>query len=193
VPSVAVDEPGAVTTYIHGRPERAIRRRRRSAIALVVVLLVAALAGLHLADASDAAPATSTPSLGQDPALAGVDDELARRFTAAQAAAADDGVTLTLTSGKRTAKEQRALVAAAEKKYGSKAEAHRWVLPARSSAHVKGLALDVGPTSGALWLEEHGLDFGLCRTYANEVWHFEKLPDDRDTCAPMHPDSSSGW
>lgn len=187
-----------VTTYIHGRPERAVRRRRRrrSAIVVVVALLVATLVGLHLADTTDAASAqapTSTPDLGRDPALEGVDDELARRFTAAQAAAADEGVALTLTSGRRTAKEQRALVEAAEKKYGSKDEAHRWVLPARSSAHVRGLALDVGPTSGALWLEEHGLAFGLCRTYANEVWHFEKLPDDRETCAPMHPDSSSGW
>ncbi|WP_148076622.1 D-alanyl-D-alanine carboxypeptidase family protein [Cellulomonas sp. PhB150] len=185
-----------MTTYIHGRPERAVRRRRRSAIVLTVVLLAATLVGLHLADATDAASAqspTAAPVLDEDPALAGVDDELARRFTAAQAAAADDGVVLTLTSGRRTAKEQRALVEAAEKKYGSKAEAHRWVLPARSSAHVKGLALDVGPTSGALWLGEHGLAYGLCRTYANEVWHFEKLPGDRDECAPMHPDSSSGW
>ena len=49
------------------------------------------------------------------------------------------------------------------------------------------------PTEGALWLGEHGLDFGLCRTYANEVWHFEPLPKGATTCAPMLPDSSSGW
>ena len=122
-----------------------------------------------------------------------MDRELARRFTAAQAAAADDGVDLTLTSGRRTAKEQRAIVAAAVKRYGSATEAHRWVLPPTSSAHVKGLALDVGPTAGAVWLGDHGLEFGLCRTYANEVWHFEKLPAGHDECAPMHPDSSWGW
>lgn len=186
-----------VTTYIHGRPVRAARRRRRlPAIVLSVVLLLAALVGLHLADTSDAAsaqPPTVAPTLADDPVLEGVDDELARRFTAAQEAAAYDGVVLTLTSGRRTVKEQRALVDAAVEKHGSEKEAHRWVLPPRSSAHVKGLALDVGPTSGALWLGEHGLVFGLCRTYANEIWHFEKLPADRDTCAPMHPDSSSGW
>jgi len=193
-----------MSLYIHGRPERVVRRRRRSAIVLAVVLPAAVVVGLRLADASGAAglaptgtaAAADTPGSGGesgDPALAGVDHELARRFLAAQAAAADDGVALTLTSGKRTAKEQQALVDAALEKYGSAKEAHRWVLPPNASAHVKGLALDVGPTAGALWLGEHGLEFGLCRTYANEVWHFEKLPDDRDTCAPMHDDSSSGW
>ncbi|WP_082156365.1 M15 family metallopeptidase [Cellulomonas sp. A375-1] len=123
----------------------------------------------------------------------GLDPTLARRLARAQAAAEADGVVLTLTSGKRTAEEQEGLVAAAIKRYGSKREASRWVLPPESSAHVQGLAVDVGPTEGALWLGEHGLDFGLCRTYANEVWHFEALPKGATTCAPMAPDSSSGW
>ena len=123
----------------------------------------------------------------------GLDPTLARRVARAQAAAEADGVVLSVTSGKRTAQEQEGLVADAIKRYGSKREASRWVLPPESSAHVQGLAVDVGPTEGALWLGEHGLDFGLCRTYANEVWHFEPLPKGATTCAPMLPDSSSGW
>jgi hypothetical protein len=67
------------------------------------------------------------------------------------------------------------------------------VLPPESSAHVQGRAIDVGPTDGALWLEQHGLELGLCRTYANELWHFEMLADGADQCPEMHLDSSSGW
>ncbi len=126
-------------------------------------------------------------------AATGLDPTLARRVARAQAAAEADGVVLTVTSGKRTVQEQEGLVAAAIKRYGSKREASRWVLPPESSAHVTGLAVDIGPTEGALWLGEHALDFGLCRTYANEVWHFEPLPKGATTCAPMLPDSSSGW
>lgn len=128
-----------------------------------------------------------------DPALAGVDTELARRITDAQAAAANDGVVLTITSAKRSAEEQQALVDAAITRHGSHEEASKWVLPPEASGHVQGLAVDVGPTEGALWLGEHGLDFGLCRVYANEMWHFEMLPADEPACAPMHEDSSGGW
>jgi len=178
---------------------RASRTRRRL---LVGVFVAAALAVTGVAAHSRAAGAwapttamspASAPPLIADPALAGVDPELARRFLDAQAAAAADGVSLTITSGKRSVEEQQELVDAAITRYGSKHEASRWVLPPETSAHVVGLALDVGPTAGAYWLGEHGLEFGLCRTYANEVWHFEKLPDDRTACAPMHDDSSSGW
>ncbi|MDM7830285.1 M15 family metallopeptidase [Cellulomonas edaphi] len=187
-----------MTTYVHGRPERPARRRPR---ALIVLLLLAAAVGvaLRLADPSGASEplvpvaASDAPPETGDPVLAGLDDELAARFAHAQRVAAADGVRLTLTSGKRSAAEQQELVEAAVERYGSEREAHRWVLPPGSSAHVKGLAVDVGPTSGALWLGEHGLELGLCRTYANELWHFEKLPDGATACAPMHPDSSSGW
>jgi zinc D-Ala-D-Ala carboxypeptidase len=180
-----VGEAEAMTEYFHGRPVR-VARRRRSPLVIAVVALAATLVWLYLADASSAVG-------NGDPALTGLDGELATRFVEAQEAAAGAGVELTLTSGKRSAAEQQALVDAALKRYGSKAEAHRWVLPADSSAHVKGLALDVGPTAGARWLGKHGLEFGLCRTYANEVWHFEKLPEGRDTCPKQHDDSSWGW
>ncbi|WP_454049522.1 M15 family metallopeptidase [Cellulomonas sp. Marseille-Q8402] len=144
----------------------------------------------EVAAALDAPSAAGTPA--GDPGLTGLDPELAARFTAAQEAAAADGVALTLTSGRRSAEEQQALVDEAFDRYGSP-EAHRWVLPPDVSAHVQGLAIDVGPTAGSYWLAEHGVDLGLCQTYVNEVWHYEMLPDGAEACPEPHPDSSWAW
>ena len=176
---------------LYAVPRRLTRRGRFvAALAVAVLSALAVVVALLVSNPPSAtAKAEGPPSLSPD----GIDADLAARFTAAQEAAAADGVTLTITSGRRSAQEQQRLVDAAITKYGSIQEAHRWVLPPESSAHVQGLALDVGPTAGALWLGEHGLEYGLCRTYANEVWHFEKLPDGLTECPPMHPDSSGGW
>lgn len=195
-----------MTLYVHGRRARSSRHR---ALAVIAVLAAALAAGVLLAllraapsgatggTAGAASAGAVTPGSdavdAADPALAGVDTELARRITEAQAAAANDGVVLTITSAKRSAEEQQALVDAAITRHGSQEEASKWVLPPETSGHVQGLAVDVGPTEGALWLGEHGLDFGLCRVYANEMWHFEMLPADEPACAPMHEDSSGGW
>ncbi|WP_448631731.1 M15 family metallopeptidase [Cellulomonas soli] len=100
---------------------------------------------------------------------------------------------LRVTSGWRSADEQRQVVRDTITRYGSEQEAHRWVLPPEHSAHVQGLAVDVGPTEGAYWLDEHGAQFGLCRTYDNEVWHFEPVIDPGGTCPARHPDSTWGW
>jgi len=194
-------------------PARPTRTRPRLAV-LAGAVAALALAGCTAAGAGgapDALPAvavaTADPA-SQDPSgaadgagpdappradgLDGVDADLAARFEAARAAAEAEGVELRVTSGKRTAEEQQRLVDDAVATRGVP-EAYRWVLPPESSAHVQGLAVDVGPTEGAYWLAQHGLDFGLCQTYANEVWHFEKLPDGADTCPEQHPDSSWGW
>lgn len=180
-------------------PGRRPRPRRRSAGTVVAVVAVAAALGwaatgaldaVRGSDRGDAPVAAATPS---PPAATGLDPELERRFDAARAAADADGVELRLTSGWRTAAEQQRLVEAALERYGSAQEAHRWVLPPETSEHVAGLAIDVGPTDGALWLEQHGAEFGLCRTYANELWHFEAATEPGGTCPPMHDDASHGW
>lgn len=139
-------------------------------------------------DAADPAPPSGTAA-----GVEGLDPDLAERVTKAIALARADGVELRVTSGRRTAREQQALVDDAVKRYGSEREAHRWVLPPEQSAHVRGLAVDMGPAAGARWLEDHALSLGLCRVYANEAWHFELLPDGAQRCPALLPDSSSGW
>ncbi|MCG7287998.1 D-alanyl-D-alanine carboxypeptidase family protein [Cellulomonas sp. ACRRI] len=195
------------------QPRRDRTRPARRPVALVGAALAAAvLAGCSAggaaagpralpavpgatADAASHAPAGGAPGAGTPPlddGLDGVDADLAARFAAARAAAGAEDVELRITSGKRTPEEQQRLVDEAVAKHGVP-EAYRWVLPPETSAHVQGLAIDVGPTQGAYWLAEHGPDYGLCQTYANEVWHFEKLPDGADACPEQHPDSSWGW
>jgi hypothetical protein len=194
------------------RPARVLPALTAPAAALL--LLVGGCAGADLAaSATDrpapltgptAAPAdagppsgppsgTPTPDPDPDPAIDELDPVLAERFREAQHAAAADGVELTLTSGRRSVEEQEQLVADALDRYGSAREAHRWVLPPEQSAHVQGLAIDVGPTAGAYWLVEHAPELGLCSTYANEPWHFELPPEGTGTCPEPHPDSSWGW
>jgi LAS superfamily LD-carboxypeptidase LdcB len=113
---------------------------------------------------------------------------MARAITRAIAAAAADGVDLHITSGWRSRDEQERLYEQAVRKYGSPAAARRWVLPPEESAHVKGEAVDVGPRSGAQWLEDNGVHFGLCRRYDNEWWHFELLAAPvGSVCPPRQP------
>lgn len=197
-----------MTMYMHGRQAPRARRRRLVAAAILALVVLAALSGFYLwgqvvafAQGAEAAPggdvaATAGPTArptARPTVATGLDPELERRFAAAQKAAAADGVDLTLTSGWRSAADQQAEVDKAVTRYRSAQEAHRWVLPPETSEHVKGLAIDVGGTAGALWLGEHGQDLGLCRTYANEVWHFELLADGASECPEMHPDASWGW
>ncbi|MCU1676701.1 MAG: peptidase and DD-carboxypeptidase VanY/endolysin [Frankiales bacterium] len=104
------------------------------------------------------------------------------------AAAAADGVELRVTSGWRSKDHQQRLYDEAIAKYGSPEAARMWVLPPDESAHVDGAAVDVGPAEGARWLEANGEQFGLCRRYANESWHFERLAGARGSrCPALEP------
>ncbi len=145
--------------------------------------------GADQADAAVDDPADA-PTGNDD--LDNLDPELRRRFVAAQQAASAAGFALTLTSGWRSPEEQQALVDKALETYGSAAEAHRYVLPPDRSEHVAGRAVDVGDQDAAAWLGEHGAELGLCRTYANEWWHFEAMPAD-GVCPDLRADSSWGW
>ena len=101
-----------------------------------------------------------------DPALLG----------ALRQAATDAGVDFVVDSGWRSRAYQEKLLRQAVSKYGSEAEAARWVATPNTSAHVSGDAVDLG-SSGAAWLSEHGAAYGLCRIYGNEPWHYELRPD----------------
>ena len=74
-------------------------------------------------------------------------------------------------------------------KYGSEAAATRWVATPKTSAHVSGDAVDIGPADAAAWLSEHGAAYGLCQIYGNEPWHYELRPEAIDQgCPPMYAD-----
>jgi len=199
----------AVTTYIHGIPEKAVRARSRAIVLIRLVAVIVAIGAAALLVGGGATalvravahgtgggpwgtrPAGFAPT-GPTPAATALDDDLLRRFDAAARAAAADGVTLTITSGWRSAAQQQQLIDQDVATYGV-AAAHKLVLPPAESAHVRGEAIDVGPSSGAAWLATHGASFGLCRTYANEAWHFEPVIDPGGSCPAPHADASWAW
>jgi D-alanyl-D-alanine carboxypeptidase len=174
------------------RTTRRIRIRRIRAVGLVIVIVAigAALGYQSLASsASTAAPddVVPTPRLIQgggdlDPALAG-----ALRHAAADAKY--DGVEWYVQSGRRSPEHQQQLLDEAIAKYGSEAEAARWVATPETSPHVSGDAVDLGPVDATGWLSEHGAEYGLCQIYGNEPWHFELRPEAIDHgCPPMYAD-----
>ncbi|MFB8141675.1 M15 family metallopeptidase [Streptomyces parvus] len=123
------------------------------------------------------------------PAVANLDAELLDALRRAARDAADDGVTLTVNSGWRSAAYQEELLRKAVARYGSAAEAARWVATATTSSHVSGDAVDIGPDRATDWLSEHGSAYGLCRIYRNEPWHFELRTDAADRgCPRMYAD-----
>lgn len=111
------------------------------------------------------------------PAVARLDPDLRIALTAAADRAAGEDVTLRINSGWRSPELQERLLRDAVETYGSREEASRWVASSETSAHVSGDAVDVGPFDGAYWLDLHGAEFGLCRIYVNEPWHFELRPE----------------
>ncbi len=105
--------------------------------------------------------------------MANLDPALLDALRRAANAAAANGVEFVVDSGWRSPEYQEHLLQEAIAKYGSEAEAARWVATPRTSAHVSGDAVDVGPVNAAAWLSQHGAAYGLCPIYANEPWHYE--------------------
>jgi zinc D-Ala-D-Ala carboxypeptidase len=111
------------------------------------------------------------------PAVANLDPDLLGALRQAAAHAAGDGVEFSVNSGWRSPTYQEQLLEEAVSEYGSAEEAARWVATADTSVHVSGDAVDIGPPEAAAWLSEHGGDYGLCRIYGNEPWHYELRPE----------------
>ncbi|GAA1640399.1 hypothetical protein GCM10009744_32750 [Kribbella alba] len=105
----------------------------------------------------------------------GLTPRLRSRLKKATAAAKADGVAISITSGRRSVAKQQKLLREAIERYGSYKAATRWVLPPEYSAHVKGMAVDIGPQAAMVWLNQNGWRYGICRRYDNEPWHFEAL------------------
>lgn len=164
-----------------------IRRRRTSAVTVAVVSAAAtAVLGATVIAPSGTAPrAAAAPS-----STAGLTPALTTAYRQAKAQAQREGVPLWITSGKRSWAEQESMWRDGIATYGSPAAARRWVLPPAESTHVTGRAIDVGPQEGAGWLARRGNRWGLCRTYANEWWHFEVATAPGMPCPPKYIDSA---
>jgi zinc D-Ala-D-Ala carboxypeptidase len=131
-----------------------------------------------------------TPFDVQDPAVGRLDPALLTAIQQAATAAKADGVTLTITSGWRSPEFQQRLLANAVRTYGSLAVARQYVETPQGSKHVIGQAVDVGGTGADQWLIANGARFGLCRIYANELWHFELATDAMGNCPPLLPNAA---
>lgn len=177
-------------------------RRRRAAVALVVAAAaVAVVAGVAMSaiattprELGDGGPPLGSDGTiaampspitdSDDPSVTGLHADLLAALIAAEADAAEDGVVMEVTSGWRSAQEQEALFQEAVEQYGSIDEASRWVARPETSAHVAGIAVDIGGLEAVVWLEQHGAAYGLCQVYDNEAWHFELRAEAPDEGCP---------
>jgi zinc D-Ala-D-Ala carboxypeptidase len=144
----------------------------------------------HSADAEDDGSGTMSPFDTRDTEIANLDPALLHAVQQAALASRSDGVPFWITSGWRSRAHQQRLLDEAVQKYGSLSEALHWVSTPDTSAHVRGDAVDVGPTQADSWLEQHGARWGLCRMFANEIWHFELATDPGGSCPAMFANSS---
>lgn len=82
---------------------------------------------------------------------------------------------LTIKSGFRSVERQQQLWQDALAKYGSVAEARKWVAPPGNSQHNKGNAADLGFGSDTArqWAHDNASKFGLSFPLNNENWHIE--------------------
>lgn len=122
-------------------------------------------------------------------ALSKLDPDLRAALQLAGQAAEAEGVHIGVTSGWRSAEFQRSLLSDAVQRLGEE-EAQRVVRPVNASEHVSGRAIDVGPTDAADWMSRYGAEFGLCQSYANELWHYE-LTATAGQCPQMKQDAQS--
>jgi hypothetical protein len=131
-----------------------------------------------------------TPFDVADPAIGRLDPALLSAIQNAATEAAADGITMTITSGWRSPEFQQRLLNDAVQTYGSLAVAREYVQTPEMSRHVTGEAVDVGGAGADQWLVANGARFGLCRIYANEMWHFERATDAIGNCPPLLPNAA---
>jgi hypothetical protein len=142
-----------------------------------------------LGEADGSVPDGTTVFDDEVPGVARLDPGLLGALRQAATDAAGGGVDFVVDSGWRSPEYQEHLLREAVREYGSAEEAARWVAAPRTSAHVSGDAVDIGPSGAAAWLSEHGAAYGLCQIYGNEPWHYELRPEAIDHgCPPMYAD-----
>ena len=159
----------------HHEPARIAGRRIRSAIltALVVVCTTTLSPPTALGESDGAVPEGVSAFDDDIPAVANLDPGLRRALRQAAMDAAKDGIEIVVNSGWRSREYQKRLLRDAVAKYRSEKAAVRWVATPDTSSHVSGDAVDIGPSTATAWLSKHGAEYGLCRIYGNEPWHYE--------------------
>ncbi len=120
-----------------------------------------------------------------NPAVGNLEPALLIAVQQASAAAAAEGITMTITSGWRSPQFQQQLLDDAIATHGSLPAALQYVQPPERSRHVLGQAVDIGGYDADQWLIVNGAQFGLCQIYANEPWHFELAADAMGYCPPL--------
>ena len=161
---------------------------RRLPTLMIGLTIVGAAAGTAVAQADMQA---LSPYDGANPAVGYLNPALLTAVQQAANAAAADGVTMTITSGWRSPEFQQQLLDDAVSTYGSLFVARQFVQTPQRSHHVLGQAVDIGGPAADQWLIANGGRFGLCRIYANELWHFELAADAAGNCPPLLADASS--
>src|SRR5919204_2745249 len=142
-----------------------------------------------LGEAGGAVPDGTTVFDDEVPGVANLDPALLGALRRAATDAADDGVKFVVNSGWRSPAYQEQLLQEALSTYGSEKEAARWVATPKTSAHVSGDAVDIGPFDAVAWLSKHGARYGLCQIYRNEPWHYELRTEAiHHGCPPMYAD-----
>ena len=126
----------------------------------------------------------------KNPVVGLLDPPLQSAIQEATRAAAAEGVDVELTSGWRSKGFQKRLFDDAVATYGSTDVASEFVASPEASMHVVGKAVDVGPVPADDWMIANGARFGLCQSYANEIWHFELALDAQGSCPPLRPNAA---
>lgn len=122
---------------------------------------------------------------GGDPKLADLAGGFRSSLKEMIAAAKEAGHNISILSGRRTVERQQQLWQQAVAKYGSEAEARKWVAPPGRSMHNKGMAADLSYAGSGLkatsadaqaarmWAHQNAGQFGLTFPLGNEPWHVE--------------------
>ena len=153
--------------WLAPRPRRPPRCRRRRwprprplphppASLAASLVVFAANSAARLARLTEPSPTARRSSMTRYPGVANLDPAFLATLRQAATDAALDGVRFLVDSGWRSPEYQEQLLQQAVLKYGSEAEAARWVATPGTSAHVSGEAVDIGRSDAAAWLSEHG-------------------------------------
>jgi D-alanyl-D-alanine carboxypeptidase len=166
-----------------------VRFVRTALVFLALVLTACAPAPGNSGDGDIPENGSVSPFDHGNPAIGNLDPALR---AALQQAAQDarERVGFRVTSGWRSKQYQQHLLDRAVARYGSLDEARKYVNTPGKSTHVSGKAVDIGPTSAADWLIQHGVRYGLCQVYSNEMWHFELLTGPWGGCPPLRNDAA---